>query len=303
MKKESLNDKITKYPILNEVRSSIHLKNLSDNSVKNYMNGIARFLEYIDYDNVSDITEDQFRDYLFYLHSTDMDKNTINANNSYIRFFFQGVLNKPINSYRVPRCKSTPKDIDFLFDHQIRSLLDTVHSDSRMDCIIKLALWWGLRINEIISLKVCGISTKDKNNMTVYIRESKRNRSRHVPLDNTVYRAIQHYAKEYHIKPGSDQYFFVFRHDSKPSIETVRRHFIHYRDLAHIPDSFTFHCLRHTYAVNFLRAGGELYDLKYRLGHSSLMSTSRYLHFSKNMMNHNISYIDSLMKDGDRSGN
>ena len=63
---------------------------------------------------------------------------------------------------------------------------------------------------------------------------------------------------------GSDQYFFVFRHDSKPSIETVRRHFIHYRDLAHIPDSFTFHCLRHTYAVNFLRAGGELYDLKYR---------------------------------------
>ena len=40
--------------------------------------------------------------------------------------------------------------------------------------------------------------------MTVYIRESKRNRSRHVPLDNTVYRAIQRYAKEYHIKPGSD---------------------------------------------------------------------------------------------------
>lgn len=37
MKKESLNDKITKYPILNEVRSSIHLKNLSDNSVKNYI--------------------------------------------------------------------------------------------------------------------------------------------------------------------------------------------------------------------------------------------------------------------------
>ncbi len=87
-----------------------------------------------------------------------------------------------------------------------------------MDCIIKLALCCGLRINEIISLKVCDISTKDKNNMTVYIRESKRNRSRHVPLDNTVYRAIQRYAKEYHIKPGSDQYFFVFRHDSKPLV-------------------------------------------------------------------------------------
>ena len=132
----------------------------------------------------------------------------------------------------------------------------------------------------------------------VYIRESKKNRSRFVPLDKMAYRAIQRYAKEYRICPNSDRYFFVFSRLSHTCNETIRRHFNLCRDAAGIPRSFTFHCLRHTYAVNFLRAGGNLLDLKYRLGHSSLASTSRYLHFARNMMNTDISYMDKFFKEG-----
>ena len=134
--------------------------------------------------------------------------------------------------------------------------------------------------------------------MTVYIRESKKNRSRFVPLDKMAYRAIQRYAKEYRICPNSDRYFFVFSRLSHTCNETIRRHFNLCRDAAGIPRSFTFHCPRHTYAVNFLRAGGNLLDLKYRLGHSSLASTSRYLHFARNMMNTDISYMDKFFKEG-----
>ncbi|WP_084300880.1 tyrosine-type recombinase/integrase [Thomasclavelia saccharogumia] len=298
MNTKSINDKIKQFPILNDVRIALDLKNLADKTIINYMDGIARFLDFINYDNLFDINEDHFRDYLLYLHSTPLSKNTINANNAYIRFFFFAVLNKNLNLYRVPKSKFTPKDIDFLFDHQIRSLLNAVYIDSRMDCIIKLALCCGLRINEIISLKISDISTRNRSNMSIYIRKSKRNKSRYVPIDNTSYSAIQRYAKEYNINPGSNRYFFIFSRAPKTCNETIRKHFNFYKDIAGIPASFTFHCLRHTYAVNFLRAGGDLLDLKYRLGHSSLASTSRYLHFSRNMMNNHISYIDTLLKDG-----
>lgn len=290
MNTKSINDKIALYPILNDVKQALILKNVSDRTVTNYMDGIARFLDFIKYDNLFEITEDHFRNYLFYLHSCNFSKITINTYNSFIRFFFNAVLNTAINPYRVPMAKFIPKDIDFLFDHQISSLLSVSFHDSRLDCIIKLALCCGLRINEVISLKVSDISTKDRSNMTVYIRESKKNRSRFVPLDKMAYRAIQRYAKEYRICPNSDRYFFVFSRLSHTCNETIRRHFNLCRDAAGIPRSFTFHCLRHTYAVNFLRAGGNLLDLKYRLGHSSLASTSRYLHFARNMMNTDISY-------------
>lgn len=298
MNTKSINDKIALYPILNDVKQALILKNVSDRTVTNYMDGIARFLDFIKYDNLFEITEDHFRNYLFYLHSCNFSKITINTYNSFIRFFFNAVLNTAINPYRVPMTKFIPKDIDFLFDHQISSLLSVSFHDSRLDCIIKLALCCGLRINEVISLKVSDISTKDRSNMTVYIRESKKNRSRFVPLDKMAYRAIQRYAKEYRICPNSDRYFFVFSRLSHTCNETIRRHFNLCRDAAGIPRSFTFHCLRHTYAVNFLRAGGNLLDLKYRLGHSSLAYTSRYLHFARNMMNTDISYMDKFFKEG-----
>ena len=298
MNTKSINDKIALYPILNDVKQALILKNVSDRTVTNYMDGIARFLDFIKYDNLFEITEDHFRNYLFYLHSCNFSKITINTYNSFIRFFFNAVLNTAINPYRVPMAKFIPKDIDFLFDHQISSLLSVSFHDSRLDCIIKLALCCGLRINEVISLKVSDISTKDRSNMTVYIRESKKNRSRFVPLDKMAYRAILRYAKEYRICPNSDRYFFVFSRLSHTCNETIRRHFNLCRDAAGIPRSFTFHCLRHTYAVNFLRAGGNLLDLKYRLGHSSLASTSRYLHFARNMMNTDISYMDKFFKEG-----
>lgn len=298
MNTKSINDKIAQYPILNELKSALILKGLSYRTEVNYMDCTARFLDFIEYDNSFEITENHFRDFLFHLHSTNLSKVTINAYNSYIRFFFNAVLQCTINPYHVPKTKTIPKDIDFLFDYQIASLLHAVSDDSRIDCIIKLALCCGLRINEIVSLKISDISTRDINNMTVYIRESKRNKSRYVPIDKTMYSSLQRYAKEYHIVPRSDRHLFLFSSANKTNNETIRRYFNKYKSLAKISDSYTFHCLRHTYAVNFLRAGGDLLDLTYRLGHGSLSSTSRYLHFSRNMMNTRISYMDNLLKAG-----
>ncbi|MBM6931668.1 phage integrase N-terminal SAM-like domain-containing protein [[Clostridium] spiroforme] len=163
MNTKSINDKISQYPILNEVNLSLKLKNVSDRTILNYMDGIARFLDFISYDNHFEITSDMFRDYLIYLHSTPLKKNSINSNNSYIRFFFFAVLEKPINLYKVPMARFTRKEIDFLFDSQIHSLFSACSSDSRMDCIIKLGLCCGLRINEIIHLRVSDIFTRVLN--------------------------------------------------------------------------------------------------------------------------------------------
>lgn len=295
----TINDKIIQYPVLEQLKKLLILKGSSQATICNYLCGVARFLDYIEYDNSFQITVDMFQDYLFFLHSTELKKNSINNNNSYIRFFFQAVLDIPINTHRVPMAATSHKEIFFLFDHHIESLLRSTQHDSKFDCIIKLGLCCGLRINEVASLMTCDIHTRDINNTGIFIRDSKRNKSRFVPLDNTSYKAIQKYAKEYRIQPGTREYFFRFRNNGKKvTTNTLRYYFNKYRDAAGIPSDCTFHCLRHTYAVSFLRNNGDVIDLRYRLGHGSLGSTNAYLHFSKNMMKFHPSHIDLLLKGG-----
>jgi integrase/recombinase XerD len=42
---------------------------------------------------------------------------------------------------------------------------------------------------------------------------------------------------------------------------------------------FTFHHLRHTHAVDWLKAGRSVYDLQKRLGHTSIKTTEIYLDY------------------------
>lgn len=296
MNNKCINDLINQYPILNQVSDVLLLRNDAENTIKDYLYGIARFLKFINYDNEFEITQEHFISYIIALNKTNLSKNTINSYNSYVRFFFEAVLDKPYNQYKVPKAKTEKKEIDYLMDHQILALFNETASDSRDDCIIKLGVCCGLRIDEVASLKVCNIHTKDSKKF-IHIDHAKRNKQRNVLLDNTTYCAIQRYAKEYHIKPGTNEYFFQFRKNHKPCTQTIRIHFDKHKEAAGIQSSLTFHSLRHTYAVNFLVSGGDLLDLKYRLGHSSLASTSHYLHFAKNMMKPGISYMDKLLKD------
>lgn len=76
---------------------------------------------------------------------------------------------------------------------------------------------------------------------------------------------------------------YVFWHGTNERYENVASRFAFLcSDLAKKAPAFKrfrFHDLRHLAAVEYLRAGGDIYDLQKRLGHSSIKTTELYLKY------------------------
>ena len=49
----------------------------------------------------------------------------------------------------------------------------------------------------------------------------------------------------------------------------------------YLDDSITFHTLRHSFACEYIKSRGDIWELRILLGHSSINSTMVYLHMAK----------------------
>ncbi|HNP69421.1 MAG TPA: site-specific integrase [Aequorivita sp.] len=61
-----------------------------------------------------------------------------------------------------------------------------------------------------------------------------------------------------------------------------------------ISKKISFHVGRHTFATNFLRAGGDVVSLQNLLGHSSIKQTMIYVHIVESEVNEKVFIIDKL---------
>lgn len=63
-----------------------------------------------------------------------------------------------------------------------------------------------------------------------------------------------------------------------PHTGTARKHLARWVSLAGIKKSITWHCSRHSFAVNLLNSGADIKTVSSLLGHASIKMTEKYLH-------------------------
>lgn len=144
-----------------------------------------------------------------------------------------------------------------------------------------LAYGSGLRISEVASLKVSDILSKDHKIHII----GKGNKERYAPLPDFTLKLLRLYWIQNKDIITNDYLFpgiYKTRKNSYISSFGIKEAFQKIKENNHLDDSITFHTLRHSYATEFIKSGGDIWELKNILGHSSINTTSIYLHMAEN---------------------
>lgn len=142
-------------------------------------------------------------------------------------------------------------------------------NQARAHVIALTALDTGLRISELLGLTRENV---DLDNLVLKVH-GKGNKQRLVPVSIELRKALyRHMANHHHAR------LFATASGRALSVRNSERDFKVMCGQAGITGVRTsWHTLRHSFAVNYLRKGGNLYYLQRILGHSSITTTERYL--------------------------
>lgn len=147
-----------------------------------------------------------------------------------------------------------------------------------LDEVVEFACHTGLRLSELCALRWGDINL-DAQHLVVSNRHrtTKNGVERRVPL---VGRALEIVKQKKRAGADGDHVVFHTGGHSRLNGEYVSKLFRRARRDAGLPDSISFHSLRHTCASWMVIAGADLYVVKEVLGHSSIEVTQKYAHLS-----------------------
>jgi len=244
--------------------------NYSENTNRIYLFYISEFLDETSPIYPSRLTSNDFQNYL-----NDYDFSSISQQNQIInaiQFLYKYGLEKVYDkvSFERPRSeKKLPRIIekDFLLK-QIDKISNIKHK-----AIISLGYSTGIRVSELLNIKITDIDSK---RMIINIVNGKGRKDRIVPLSQKILELLRTYFRQH--KPKINLFNGVeLPKYSKTSCNAIVKKYIGHE--------YHFHLLRHSCATALLEFGVDLRIIQMLLGHASIKTTEIYTHVSINLLN------------------
>jgi integrase/recombinase XerC len=284
--------------LLNEQRKSPKTAVAYANDLDNFFNFINEHLGFvIDTNDINKLKLTNFRSYLSFLNSQNLSKVSVSRKLSALRTFFAylkqnklasnddlDMLNLKKIPKKLPRAVSETNALDVLKNAENTSKISWVNA--RNVALVGLIYGTGLRIEEALGVKIkdCDFLRND-NNLNLIIK-GKGNKERLVPVLPEVALLIKDYVEQIPasllkthlvLVDSKSPYLFLGEKANKLNPRIVQRIVETLRHQLNLPDDFTPHALRHSFATHLLNNGVNLRSIQELLGHKSLSATQRYL--------------------------
>lgn len=246
---------------LGNFNKHLNLKGYSKNTIDIYCHYISEFIMSFD-KSALHLTINDAKLYIEGYNFTSKSKQ--NQIYSSIKAFYKIILNIDLSGRlfleRPRKSKTLPKVIDKKY------LLDAIYhiKNTKHQAIISLGYSVGLRVSEVINLKIDDIDSK---RMIIHIRNAKGAKDRIVPLSQSILILLRKYYNEY--KPF--KYLFNGQNSLKYSAGSCNKIVKKYLGV-----NYHFHMLRHSSFTSMLEAGTDISIIQNIAGHSKTDTTRIY---------------------------
>jgi integrase/recombinase XerD len=265
-------------------------RNFSENTLDAYVRDIKKLKEYAeeDLENVGPdiICYENLQEYIFNLSKQKFSERSQARWISSIKAFFKFLMedeyreDNPATLLEGPKLGLYLPDILSLPD--INKIISAIEIDSdlgkRNQCIIEVLYGCGLRVSELIDIKISNINFKEQ-----YIKvNGKGNKTRFVPLAEYTAELIANYVQEVRSKNKINKKYedTLFLNSRGTSMSRVIVFLIikELTDKAGVSKKISPHTFRHSFATHLLQNGADLRYIQEMLGHSSITTTEIYTH-------------------------
>lgn len=203
----------------------------------------------------------------------------------FFRFLFEERDRKDDPTSKLDAPKVTRDVPDVLSREQVDALLQACAEDARMTCLLELLYGAGLRVSELVSLRLGNLPRRrlglwETREMIV---RGKGGKERLCPLGAPALLALRNWLEARDgDKYGTGSGDFLFPSRGKSGHLTRRRLAQMLETLAHSagldPARVHPHALRHAYATHLLQGGADLRSVQTLLGHADIATTQIYTH-------------------------
>ena len=131
-------------------------------------------------------------------------------------------------------------------------------------------------------------------------------KERIVPIGKFVQMTLWHYISQIRPKPVDTECdkLFLSRNGKPITVNTIKLIFTRLAKSSGV-GKLHAHLCRHTFAINYLLNGGDIFSLKEILGHTTLDMVNHYLHFTSSQItaqHHKYSPMDRLQEVQEAKG-
>lgn len=264
------------------------VRKYSEMTINSYREDLIEYNEFLgnNFTNITNIDKNIINKYLKYLYERELNKNSISRKLSSIRGLYNYLVREEIIEENYFNSISNPKkDLylpKFLNDSEMDKLfnacMDETPLNQRDKLIIELLYATGLRVSELVNIKIKDMDIKEKIIKVL----GKGSKERIVIYNNHTSEALNKYLNDGYneLNKKNSGYLIINKDGDKLSERYVRNIINKLVRKAGLNIKISPHTIRHTFATDMLEEGADLVTVKELLGHESLNTTSIYTHIT-----------------------